>query len=108
MIICQCNTVSVSFRSCVFSYWTQDSYTNVGPGASKFPSPFGVVSFLIRVKNLHEEIFETLEFPSPFGVMSFLIYKRLLFVNAVAYSVSVSFRSCVFSYFLIFGFLIFF
>ena len=39
----------------------------------KFPSPFGVVSFLIRLKS--EELMGNTvdEFPSPFGVVSFLI-----------------------------------
>ena len=39
-----------------------------------FPSPFGVVSFLIlRTQRVYRE--EPCAFPSPFGVMSFLMYE---------------------------------
>ena len=41
--------VSVSFRSCVFSYLTMKKSTSMKI-QHKFPSPFGVVYFLIKLK----------------------------------------------------------
>ena len=62
---------------------------------SKFPSPFGVVYFLIKADEI--ELEQILEFPSPFGVVYFLILLKLMTNKQIKY-VSVSFRSCVFSY----------
>ena len=38
-----------------------------------FPSPFGVMSFLMDTIQFDIETLESYEFPSPFGVISFLI-----------------------------------
>ena len=48
----------------------------------EFPSPFGVVSFLIYEfeKCFEREVIK--KFPSPFGAMSFLIYCKNCWANA--------------------------
>jgi|GEM_PF-5698058 len=87
--------VSVSFRSCVFSYKIKkDGNQNEN---QKFPSPFGVVYFLIKTPAYKHEYDEHMGF----RLLSELCIFLCLSANTVVASsnlVSVSFRSCVFSY----------
>ena len=63
--------VSVSFRSSLISYHN-DYRIGMNNTDMKFPSPFGVLSFLIFNIRFERNVY-CIMFPSPFGVLSFLI-----------------------------------
>ena len=65
---------------------------------SGFPSPFGVMSFLIYLYCRSMQYIECILFPSPFGVVSFLMKLNTETIKTSIQEVSVSFRSYVFSY----------
>ena len=62
----------------------------------QFPSPFGVLSFLIWQRYVGGRWDN--KFPSPFGVLSFLMIDELIKNIDKVQSVSVSFRSSLISY----------
>ena len=65
--------VSVSFRSSLISYTNDNQQSSDSAGNAEFPSPFGVLSFLIVIGIDYVQNPANWKFPSPFGVLSFLM-----------------------------------